>query len=73
MGQDGEVGAVIHLYPVMSGSKENEKFYRYSPSGKMELGTLNPKAAKFFEIGKEYYIDFSEAVSESADDGDVSE
>jgi hypothetical protein len=62
MGQQGEIGAVIKLNPVMSGSDENEKFYRYSPSGSIELGTVNEEAAKQFEIGKEYYVDFNPAV-----------
>ncbi len=40
---------------------ENTKFWQYSPSGKIELGTINPDAWKQFELGKEYYIDFTAA------------
>ena len=56
-GEDG-VGTVIKLSPVMNGSDENKKFYKYSPSGSIELGTVNEGAATQFEIGKEYYVDF---------------
>ena len=57
MGEDG-VGTVIKLRPVMNGSNENIKFYKYSPSGSIELGTVNEGAAAQFEISKEYYVDF---------------
>ena len=29
--------------------------------GKIELGTINKAAADAFELGKEYYIDFTRA------------
>lgn len=38
---------------------ENTKFWNASPSGKIELGTVNPEAWKDFELGKEYYVDFT--------------
>lgn len=47
------------FYPVTSGSDENKEFFQYTPSGKIELGTINEKVS--FEIGKEYYLDFSPA------------
>jgi hypothetical protein len=50
---------VIRLSPVTSGSPENEKFYRYTPCGSIELSTVNDDAAKQFELGKEYYVDFT--------------
>jgi hypothetical protein len=59
-GEDG-VGTVIKLNPVMNGSDENKEFYKYSPSGSIELGTMNEGAATQFEIGKEYYVDFLRA------------
>jgi hypothetical protein len=40
---------------------ENTKFWQASPSGKLELGCINHEAAKQFELGKEYYIDFTPA------------
>lgn len=40
---------------------ENTKFYAWTPSGEIKLGCVNPEAWAAFEIGKEYYVDFSEA------------
>ena len=40
---------------------ENAKFWNATPSGRLELGTINPEAWEQFELGKEYYIDFTPA------------
>lgn len=56
----GEVGSV-ELVPVTSGNEENEKFFKWTPWGKLEFGTINETALKGFEPGKEYYIDITEA------------
>jgi len=40
---------------------ENTRFWDYSPSGEIKLGTVNPDAWNHFQIGKEYYIDFTGA------------
>ena len=39
--------------------KENEEFFKYTPYGSLNMGILNEKASTEFEIGKEYYIDFT--------------
>lgn len=54
-------GSEIKLEPVTSGSAENEQFYSFTPWGSIVLGTVNPAAASQFEVGAEYYIDFSRA------------
>lgn len=54
----------IKMSPVYANNDpnhENSKFWRYSPSGSLELGCVNPEAVKQFELGKEYYIDFTPA------------
>lgn len=51
----------VEMSPVMSGSPENVAFYEATPGGKIELGTLNGDAAKAFELGKSYYVDFTPA------------
>lgn len=56
----GTMGTV-HLNPVSSGSDENKKFYEATPGGKIELGTINAEALKQFNIGDEFYIDFTPA------------
>ncbi len=47
------------LRAVTSGSKENETFFRYTPTASIELQTINPEAAAQFEPGKEMYVDFT--------------
>lgn len=40
---------------------ENTKFWNASPAGEIRLGTINAAAAAYFELGAEYYIDFTRA------------
>lgn len=42
---------------------ENTAFWRATPSGEVKLGTVNPEAWAQFELGKEYYLDFSAAAA----------
>lgn len=51
------VGGTVKLSPVIGGSEENEKFYKYTPSGQLVLSTINQQALDQFEVGKEYYVD----------------
>lgn len=51
--------STIKLSPVTGGSEENKQFYAATPSGTIELGTLNQQATDQFELGAEYYVDFS--------------
>lgn len=51
----------IRMTPVVSGSEENKKFFQYTPSGAITIGTVNPEAAAGFELGAEYYVDFTPA------------
>lgn len=45
---------------------ENTKFWAASPSGKLELGIINAAAADLFEVGAEYYVDFTPAPKASS-------
>lgn len=56
-----ENGASIQLDPVVSGSKENENFYKWTPGGSVLLSTVNDAAAAQFTPGGEYYVDFEKA------------
>lgn len=49
----------VILSPVSSGSRENEDFFKTTPSGKIELWVKNPEVMKQFEVGKQFYIDFT--------------
>lgn len=43
---------------------ENNFFHKYTPSGTIEMFVDNPPVEKQFEIGKVFYVDFSEAPAE---------
>lgn len=38
---------------------ENTKFWEASPSGEIKLGTINPAAWEKFDLGREFYVDFT--------------
>lgn len=55
-------GSDVELQPVVAGSpEENKAFWKATPSGKLEMWVSNPDAADFFEVGEEYYLDFTKA------------
>lgn len=62
----------IQLEPVVSGSPENDAFYAATPHGSISLQTLNHAAGSQFELGGEYYIDFTSAREADADERDHS-
>jgi hypothetical protein len=54
----------VHMGPVYGNgdpNHENTKFWESSPSGGLTLGTINPAAWQQFELGTEYYLDFTRA------------
>lgn len=54
----------IKLFPVYGNddpTHENTKFWHYTPAGEIRLSTINKAAGDYFELGKEYYIDFIKA------------
>lgn len=55
-------GFQIMLRAVTYGSTENDEFFKWTPSGELSMGTINPIAAQEFVEGQEYYIDISHAV-----------
>lgn len=59
--------AKVELNPVIDGSKENKQFFSYTPSGKIEMH-IKSAAIEQFEIGKEYYVDFTPAFEEAKAD-----
>ncbi|GAB3099717.1 hypothetical protein G8770_03575 [Aestuariicella hydrocarbonica] len=54
-------GHSVKLEPVTCGSVENERFFKWTPCGSIQIGTLNEEAANQFEPGKEFYVDFTQA------------
>lgn len=57
-GNESQKSNTIQMYPVTSGSEENKKFYKWSPSGELKLTTINPSAAEQFIPGEEKFIVF---------------
>jgi hypothetical protein len=51
----------VKLEVVYTGSKENEQFFKWTPSGQIQMGIVNEAALGQFEVGKQYYVDFSPA------------
>lgn len=65
---DSQKGRIheIELQPVIGGSQENEKFYAATPGGMVKLQTVSHEAGQQFELGAEYYLDFTRS---AADEG----
>lgn len=42
-------------------TEENKKFSKHTPSGLFEMTVTNTAVLDQFEIGKEYYVDFTPA------------
>jgi hypothetical protein len=57
----GEENSVF-LSPVMSGSPENDAFWKSTPSGILKLIINNPDALARFSPEAEFYIDFTRVV-----------
>ena len=56
----------LKLIAVSDGSEENKRFFRWTPNGTINIGILNPEAWKQLELGKSYYVDFTEAPDATA-------
>lgn len=54
---NGDVG----LQPVFTDSEENKKFWNATPAGEIKMFITNENALNEFEVGQEYYIDFTKA------------
>ena len=50
-------GIEAEFMPVASGSEENDSFFKFTPYGELKMGIMNPNVK--FEVGKEYYLDFT--------------
>jgi hypothetical protein len=65
------VPGVLHSYrfnPVTGDSEENKRFFSSTPSGLVELQAVRDD---LFELGKEYYLDFTPFVPMPAQDSEV--
>jgi len=46
---------------VYDGSEENKMYWEMTPAGSIELSTVNKSVVEKFEVGKDYYVDFTPA------------
>lgn len=55
-----EDGFRVKMEPVYCGSKENDEFFKWTPYGQFEIGTINLNTSEQFCEGQEYYIDINQ-------------
>lgn len=58
--ESGEL-KTIKMSPTYDSNPESEngKFWSASPGGQLSLNCVNPQASEYFELGQEYYLDFT--------------
>ena len=61
--KDNRLVGTVGLSPVYSidPGSENKAFWDATPSGSIEMQINNPDGFATFELGKEYYVDFTSA------------
>lgn len=52
-------GSRVRMMPVTGTSDENKSFFKWTPSGQLDMGIVAPETAAAFVPGKEYYVDFT--------------
>ena len=58
---NGDGTGFVVLQPVVGGSLENDEFYNSTPAGNIRLEVVNAAAFAQFDVGKQYYVDFTTA------------
>jgi hypothetical protein len=58
---NNEYGQVTLQAVTAYNSEENKTFWQYTPIGNISLTITNPDALNQFEVGEEYYVDFTKA------------
>lgn len=53
-----DVQTIVKMMAVYGNSPENKEFFKYTPSGNINVGVLPEKIADQFILGKDYYVDF---------------
>ncbi len=57
---DGQFAALSFSASYGEG-RDNKDWSKWTPSGTLTMSITNPSAFVWFEVGKEYYLDFTEA------------
>jgi hypothetical protein len=55
----GDVCVHIGLSAVYNNGEANRDWSKYTPAGSLAMTITNPSAIDQFELGKEYYLDFT--------------
>lgn len=58
---DGKPTCTVVLSAVNGEKAENKSWAKYTPSGQLTMSIDNPEAYDAFELGKEYFLDFTPA------------
>lgn len=56
---------MLALGPVYTGSEENKAFFAATPGGDVRLYTTRPEVAAEFNLGDEFYVDFTKTTTEA--------
>lgn len=59
--QGGEQHAALTFFASYGEGKDNKDWSKWTPIGTLNMTISNPGAFEWFEPGKEYYPDFTEA------------
>jgi hypothetical protein len=51
----------VAMHPVYADSDENKRFFRATPGGEISMFATNPDVVGEFEVGDEFYVDFTKA------------
>lgn len=62
--RDAEGNGELLFRVVTGGSVENDKFFKYTPLGTIQMGVVNKDVLDILEEGASYYVDFSQVESE---------
>lgn len=58
----GDGNTLVELWAITrEDTEENKAFWKYTPSGFIQMTITNPAAVSQFKEGAEYYIDFTPA------------
>lgn len=53
--------AEVRLIPVYGNGEANKDWSKWTPSGELKMVITNPPAIAAFDLGKEYFMDFTPA------------
>lgn len=64
LNRDTDDNGELTFRAVTNGSEENDKFFKYTPSGTIQMGVVNKDVLDMLEEGASYYVEFHQVESE---------